>query len=253
MVIDTHAHLNDEHYENNLTEIIENLKNNNVSHAFVVGFNYESSKYALEMAKKHSNIYAIIGVHPEDWQTLTEECEQFLLENGTHEKVVAIGEIGLDYHYTKEEKVQQKQALIKQLEIAHKLKLPVSIHLRDAAGDLMQVFSENKHLLTYGGVLHCFSESYEVYKFFEKFGFSVAFGGTCTFKNAKNVQENVKLIPLDKIVIETDCPYLTPEPFRGKACNEPKFVNLVAEKINVKIVEDITNNNVKKIFPKFKG
>lgn len=259
MFIDTHSHLNDEKFENNFEQIIASLKSNNISNAFVVGYDYKSSLKALEMAEKYENIYAIIGVHPEDWKDLTNECEEFLLRNGSNPKVVAIGEIGLDYHTTKEEKLEQKQALIKQLEIANKLNLPVSIHLRDATGDLMEIFKENKHLLNNGGVLHCFSESYEVYKYFKQFGFSVAFGGSCTFKNAKNVRESVKNIPLKDIILETDCPYLTPEPYRGKMVNESKFVNIIADKIssikevNIKEVEEVTNNNVRRIFPKFKG
>ena len=230
MLIDTHAHLTDEKYEN-VDELINNLKTNNVEKVFTVAYNKESTIKAFELAKKYPNIYAIIGVHPEDAKDFDDEMVNILKEYSKHPKVVAIGEIGLDYHYENLDKALQKDVFIKQLKLAHELQLPVSIHNRDSIGDCLEILKEYKEYLTYGGVIHCFSESVEIYKEIKKLGLKIAFGGILTFKNSVTAPQVCEIADLDDILIETDCPYLTPHPFRGKAINEPKYTTYIAQKI----------------------
>lgn len=230
MLIDTHAHLTDEQYEN-VDELINNLKTNNVEKVFTVAYNKESTIKAFELAKKYPNIYAIIGVHPEDAKDFDDEMVNILKKYSKHPKVVAIGEIGLDYHYKNLDKALQKDVFIKQLKLAHELQLPVSIHNRDSIGDCLEILKEYKEYLTYGGVIHCFSESVEIYKEIKKLGLKIAFGGILTFKNSITAPQVCEVADLDDILIETDCPYLTPHPFRGKAINEPKYTTYIAQKI----------------------
>jgi len=248
MIIDTHAHLTDEKYIGKVEEIINNLKSNNLEKVFTVAYNKESIISSVELANKHENIYAIIGVHPEDAEDLTTETIELIKEYSKSPKVIAIGEIGLDYHYENFDKEKQKEVFIKQLELAHQLQLPVSIHNRDSIGDCLEILKENKHLLTFGGVVHCFSESVEIYKEIKKLGLKIAFGGTLTFKNSVLAPKVCEIADLEDILIETDCPYLTPHPFRGQV-NEPKYTTYVAQKIAEikgisydKVVEQTTKN-----------
>lgn len=248
MLIDTHAHLIDEKYNGRLEDLINELKDNNIDKVFTVAFNKQSIIDSVNLANNHKNIYAIIGVHPEDIGDLTEDTINLIKEYANNPKVIAIGEIGLDYHYINFDKELQKAGFIKQLELAHELKLPVTIHNRDSIGDCLEILKENKHLLTYGGVIHCFSESVEIYKEIKKLGLKISFGGTLTFKNSHVAPEVCKIADLEDILIETDCPYLTPHPFRGQV-NEPKYTTYVAQKIAEikgvsydKVVEIITQN-----------
>ena len=257
-MIDTHAHLTDPCYADRLHEMITNFKDNDLDYVFTVGFDYKSSVECIKLAEKYDNVYAVIGVHPDEIHTLTDECVRFLEENATHPKVVAIGEIGLDYHMIRENHLEQKKAFVKQLEIANKYNLPVVIHNRDSVGDILQVLKENKHLLNNGGVIHCFSESFESFKEFKKLGFIVGLGGVITFKNAKNTINLIEQLEFSDFVIETDCPYLTPEPFRGKMKNEPRLVKHVLEKIadiknvSTSVVKEHTNKNALNLFKKVK-
>ena len=253
-MIDTHAHLTDEKYADRIEQMVDEFRTEDLDMVFTVGTSMQNSKETIDFAEKHENIYAIIGVHPEDIDTYDKE-ELIKLANSSN-KVIGIGEIGLDYHYRIDNKEEQKVVFISQLEVADELGLPVSIHSRDAAGATLDILRQNKHLLKHGGIWHCFNESLEVFKEIKKLGFVVGLGGVITFKNAKNSTIIVENMEMTDFVLETDCPYLTPEPFRGKAINEPKYVKYVAQHIadikgiSVDEVLDATNKNVYNLFKK---
>ena len=230
MLIDTHAHLNDSKYDNNREELISSLFANNVEKVFTVAYNRQSILDSVNLATKYNNIYAIIGIHPSDTEDWNDNTAQLIKELSNNPKVIAIGEIGLDYHYPSIDKDRQKQVFIEQLKLAHLLKLPICIHNRDSIGDCLQILKDNKHLLEFGGVVHCFSESVEIYKEIKKLGLKIAFGGTLTFKNSITAPKVCMEADLEDILIETDCPYLTPHPHRGEV-NEPKYTTFVAQKI----------------------
>ena len=264
-LIDTHAHLTDEKYNGKLDRMIELFKAENIESVFTVAYNKETITRCVELSEKYENVYAIIGVHPDDVDDYSPEVERLIECYAKCEKVLAIGEIGLDYHNIDKtldiEKIKQKQknVFIAQLMLANKLNLPVEIHTRDAIDDTIDILVKNKDLLKNGGVVHCFSEGVEEFRQIKECGLIISVGGVLTFKNGKKLQEVVMQADLNDIILETDCPYLTPEPFRGKAINEPKFVKYVAEKIaqlkNIS-VEDVVvanNCNVRRIFKKYKG
>lgn len=255
MLIDTHAHLTDPRYNEYIDEMIANLKNNNVEKVFTVAYDRQSIIDCVELAEKHDNIYAIIGIHPSEVQDYTSDTINLLKHYATHPKVIAIGEIGLDYHYDGIDREEQKKVFISQLELAHEVGLPISIHNRDSIGDCLEILKSHKHLLAHGGVVHCFSESIEIYKEIKKLGLKIAFGGTLTFKNSVQAPAVCNIADINDILIETDCPYLTPHPYRGKT-NEPKFVSLVAQKIaeikqiSYDTVANTTTTNALKLFKK---
>lgn len=256
MLIDTHAHLTDSKFDNSREEIINSLIENKVEKVFTVAYNKQSIIDSIALAEQYENIYAIIGVHPEDacfWDT---ETEALIRKYAPHPKVVGIGEIGLDYHYEGYDKELQAKVFIRQLELAHELNLPIAIHNRDSIGDCIDILKKNKHLLSNGGVVHCFSESVEIYREIKKLGLKIAFGGTLTFKNSVQAPKVCEIADMEDILIETDCPYLTPHPYRGKYVNEPKFTTLVAQKIGEikgisydKVVE-LTKENALTLFKK---
>lgn len=256
MLIDTHAHLTDEKFDDIREELIHGLQNNHVEKVFTVAYSKETILQAVELAEKYDNIYAIIGIHPEDAPKFDKETEDLLYKYSKHPKVVGIGEIGLDYHYDGYDKEVQAKVFIRQLEIAHDVGLPVSIHNRDSIGDCIDILKNHKHLLESSGVIHCFSESVETYREIKKLGLKIAFGGTLTFTNSVVAPKVCEIADMEDILLETDCPYLTPHPFRGKCINEPKFTSLVAEKIALikgigydKVVEQ-TRENALNLFTK---
>lgn len=255
MLIDTHAHLTDEKYNDYRGQLIQNLTNEKVERVFTVAYDKQSILDSVSLAEKYPNIYAIIGVHPEEVADYTNETIELIKKLSTHPKVIGIGEIGLDYHYENFDKEKQKEVFVSQIKLAHSLKLPISIHNRDSIGDCLEILKENKEYLTYGGVVHCFSESIEVYKEIKKLGLKIAFGGTLTFKNSKVAPEVCKIADLEDILLETDCPYLAPVPHRGEI-NEPKYTSLVANKIaelkgiSYEQVIDATTKNALNLFKK---
>lgn len=257
MLIDSHAHLTDEAYKNNLNELITQLQQNRIEKVFTVAYNKQTIKECVELASKHENIYAIIGIHPSDVADFDSETITLLREYATHPKVIGIGEIGLDYHYDNIDKDEQKRVFIEQLKLAHELKLPVSIHNRDSIGDCLETLQKHKDLLVDGGVIHCFSESVEIYKEIKKLGLKIAFGGTLTFKNSVLAPKVCEVADMEDILIETDCPYLAPHPYRG-TINEPKRTIVVAEKIaeikkiSFDRVMDTTTQNALNLFKKAK-
>lgn len=225
-LIDSHAHLMDEQYNNDLESVIENAKNNGVEKIINIGYSKETSEQAIDLAQKYEFIYAVIGMHPDE---CNEEVDiSFIKELAKNKKVVAIGEIGLDYHYDGHDKELQKKYFIEQIQLANELNLPVVIHSRDADMDMLEILKNNK--INNNFVMHCFSSSVEILKEVLKLEAYISIAGPVTFKNARSLIEVAKLIPEDKLMVETDCPYLCPEPYRGKR-NEPSMVRYTAEKI----------------------
>lgn len=256
---DTHCHLNDEYFYDNASTYINNFENDNLLRVFVVGYDFISSKRAIELANHYDSVYAIIGMHPEDCASYNAEFKQFLVDNASNPKVIGIGEIGLDYHYGTDDKQLQKDVLIDQIKLADKLHLPIVIHVRDAIGDLIKILKDNIKYINNGGIIHCFNESIESYKILKGLGFKFSFGGAITFSNSKNAPRLLKEVDLNDILLETDSPYLTPEPLRGKERNQPKYVKYVAERIaqyknvDVDTIINANENNIKQVFKKIKG
>ena len=228
--LDSHCHLNDEAFNSDLEEVIAKAKDNNVLAMLVIGYDIESSRKALEIARKHDGIYAAVGVHPENFEGLDFSCLEQIKEMAADPKVIAIGEIGLDYHWYKEEehRSRQKEWLIRQIDLANSLGLPASIHARECAGDMYALLKE--HPFEKGAVLHCYSGSKEMLLEFAKLGYYFGFDGPITYKNAIEPKECVKHCPLDRILTETDSPYLTPVPYRGKR-NTPEYIPFVLDAI----------------------
>lgn len=228
MIIDTHAHYDDESFNIDRDDLLTGMKGRGVERIVTVGADIATSKAAIELTKKYPFIYGAIGVHPSEVMELDEEKIAWLLEMSREDKIVAIGEIGLDYHYDEPLPEIQKKWFIRQLALAREAGLPVIIHSRDAAEDTLQIMQEN-HAEELGGVVHCFSYSLEMAKEYVKMGFYIGLGGVCTFKNAKKVKKVAAEIPLEKIVLETDCPYLAPEPNRGKRNDSANLIYVARE------------------------
>ena len=253
MFTDTHAHLTDEAFKNEESQIVANAKNCGVGEIITSGFDLASSIDALNFANKFDCVFASIGVYPENSEEYNDEVEKKLTEMAKKAKVVAIGEIGLKYTDGMPDKEKQKEVFLKQLRLAHSLKKPIVIHCREAFGDMMQILRENRHLLDFGGTFHCFTGNSEIAKEAIKLGFYFSVGGVSTFKNAKKIIEVVESISLDNIILETDCPYLSPHPFRGQR-NEPSRIVTIAEKVaeikgvSLEEVERKTNENVRRLF-----
>ena len=229
MIVDTHCHLNDEIFDVDRDEIIKHFEDENIQSAFVVGTNLETCKSAIDLAEKYENIYAIVGMYPEYAEEYDDDFERYIESILSSPKIVAVGEIGLDFHTEGYNQQLQEEVFAKQIKLAHKFGLPLSIHTREAFDRTLAVLKNNKEYL-HGGVIHCFSGSPEVAREFIKLGFKLGFGGVCTFKNAKKVVDTLKIVDVKDILLETDAPYLAPTPFRGER-NEPKYTNLVLDKI----------------------
>ena len=255
MIIDTHAHTNDEKLIPFKEEILAYL-NENMSAYNEVGCNFESSMAAIKLAEENKKVWAVIGTHPQDALTLTDEQLKEYERLSKHPKVVAIGEIGLDYYYEDPVRDIQKEIFRKQLEMATRTDLPVVLHIRDAYKDAYDILNEYYTRLKGGILMHCYSGSKEMVREFSKFDCYFALGGATTFKNAKK-EDVIKAIPKDRLLLETDCPYMTPVPFRGKP-NKPEYVRFVAEKIadtletNIENVINQTTENAKRLFFKMK-
>lgn len=253
-LFDSHCHLDDEKFNEDRENIISNIFSSNISKLISAGYSLESSKKALELTKIYPQIYTVSGISPNDIKENVENVQEeineieFLAKN---EKVVGIGEIGLDYYWNKENKELQKFAFIKQIEVANRLNLPIVIHTREAVMDTLEILK--KYPVNKKGVFHCCPLNTELVKEALKLGFYISFAGPVTFKNSKNANEVIALVPDDRILIETDSPYLSPEPNRGKR-NDSTNVKYIAEKIaNVKgyILEEvakITYDNACRIF-----
>lgn len=245
MIIDTHTHLDNKKYYENLDEVLKRADENNVKKFIIPAADPDDLKRAIKLSEKNENIFFAVGVHPMDVEKYN---KKYLIDNITHPKCVAVGEIGLDYHYTKETKNQQIEIFKEQIEIALEYKKPIIVHIREASPDSLKILTNYP---TLKGVLHCFNADEQLLKLQENFYYGI--GGVITFKNARKLIEVFPKIPKNKIIIETDSPYLTPHPFRG-TLNEPAYTTLVAQKIaelwkcDIKEVEDITTKNAKELF-----
>lgn len=228
MIWDTHAHLDDPRYKDDLQSVLRNAELAQISRILNVGYDLSSSLRSVSLAKKFSNIYTAVGVHPHDASSATDETWDRLIQLSKEAKVLAWGEIGLDYYRDLSPRPVQKEVFIKQIELANREKLPIIIHNRDAHQDILDIVK--KHRPECGGVFHCYSGSWEMAKVLLNLGFYISFAGPLTYKNARHTVEVAQKVPLDRFLVETDCPYLTPEPNRGKR-NEPAFVREVAGKI----------------------
>jgi len=254
-LFDSHAHYNDEKYNEDREELIEKMYKEGITKIVVAGNNVETTKSALKIAEKYDHIYATAGIHPHDIKNIDKDILE-IEKLAKHPKIVAIGEIGLDYYYTKENKEEQKQAFIKQIELANKLDLPIVIHSRDAYIDTIDVL-KNGLLPNKRGVFHCCQLNMELIKEALNLGFNISFAGPVTFKNSKNVKECLDLIPLDRLMIETDAPYLSPEPFRGTRNNSINM-KITAQKIadlkeiSLEKLAKITYDNTLRMFNKIK-
>ncbi len=252
MLIDTHAHLNALQYVEDLQEVIDRAKAEGVEKIVVVGFDRPTINKAIELADVYEFIYATIGWHPVDAIDMTEGDLQWIEELASHPKVVAIGEMGLDYYWDKSPKEIQKEVFRKQIALAKRVNLPIVIHNREATADIVDILKE-ENASEVGGIMHCFTGSYEIAQQCMAMNFYISFGGPVTFKNAKVPKEVAVKIPMNRLLIETDCPYLTPHPFRGKR-NEPAYVKYIAEQIaelkgvSFEEIAEKTSDNAKRIF-----
>lgn len=251
-LVDSHGHILDKCFENDLNDVVKRAKENGVNKIICSAYNLFSSKRAVELSHQFAEVYSTVGLHPEN--VLDDDFENSFdkfANLAKDEKCVAIGEIGLDYHFTTETKDLQKLIFDRQISFANELNLPVVVHSRDAMGDTIEILQNNTPKRE--SLLHCYGGSIESAKILIKLGFSFSFGGVVTFKNAKNVVEVVRQLPVEKILLETDCPYMTPVPFRGQR-NEPKNVVYVADAIarikgmTIEEVAKITTENAKRVF-----
>ncbi len=230
MIFDTHAHYDDDAFDEDRNSLLKNMKNKGVEFIVNVGASIDSTRRTLELAKEYPFIYAAIGVHPSETEELTKEDMKWIKSKASLEKVVAIGEIGLDYHWSDPAPSIQKTWFERQLELAGEVRLPVIIHSRDAAKDTLDILKEYRKDLT-KGVIHCFSYTKEIAREYLNMDFYFGIGGVLTFKNAKKLIEAVEYIPMNRILLETDCPYLAPEPYRGKR-NQSDYIDFVAQRLS---------------------
>ena len=254
---DSHSHYNDEKFNQDREKLIQDTYNEGITKFICAGYNIQSSLDAIQLSEKYEFIYSICGISPNDipqseqelWKNL-DEISKIATQNKS-KKLVAIGEIGLDYYWNKENKELQKQAFIKQIELANKLELPIVIHSRDASVDTIDIIK--KYQVNKKGIFHCCQLNQEMIRQALELGYYISFAGPITFKNAKNAEDCVQMVPMDKILIETDSPYLSPEPNRGKR-NDSRNVKYVAQKIaeikelTLEEVAKITYENAIKIF-----
>ncbi len=248
-IFDSHAHYDDEQFELDRNELLVSFKENGVSGVICCGTNIKTSEFAVKLSQKYDFVYAAVGFHPLDNDEYRPGDLQRIKELAQNEKCVAIGEIGLDYHYEKESRDNQLTLVEKQIELAKELDLPIIFHDRESHEDTLKLLKKHKPK----GVLHCFSGSVEMAKEIIKLGMYIGLGGAVTFKNAVKPCEVARFVPSDRLLIETDAPYMTPVPFRGKRCDS-LHIPYTAEKIaqlrgvSAQEILDMTNENAKKIF-----
>jgi TatD DNase family protein len=259
MIFETHAHYDDEKFDGDRVELLSHLlKENNIGNIVNVGASFRGCKDSLKLAESYDNVYAAIGIHPEEIDDASDEVLEWIRENASNPKVVAIGEIGLDYYWVKDPECRAKQRIWfdKQMDLAKEVNLPVVIHSREAAEDTFNTI-KSYNTQDVKGIVHCYSYSKELALEYVKMGWYIGVGGVVTFKNGKKLVETVEAIPLENIVLETDCPYMAPEPHRGSR-NSSIYLKYVSEKIaqlkgvSVEEVERITYENALRIYSKCK-
>lgn len=252
MIFDTHAHYDDKQFDQDREELLVSMKDNGIGTIVDVGSNMETSAWIVDAVNRYPMMYGAVGVHPRDTADLTESDMDTLKEYAGKDKILAIGEIGLDYYWDEPEREIQKKWFEAQIELAREVRLPIIIHSRDAAKDTYDIM-KSLHAEDIGGVVHCFSYSKEMARQFLDMGFYIGIGGVVTFKNAKTLKEVAAYTPLDRIVLETDCPYLSPEPNRGKR-NSSLNLNYVAEALSqIKGIDKeeliaVTEENARKLY-----
>ena len=261
MLIDVHCHLTGDEFLSvgGVEEILQRARENGVGRVICSGFDLDSSVIAKELSEKHEDVYFCAGFHPSELKKYCDGDFEKLRLLCQHEKCVAVGEIGLDYHFDDNpSREMQREFFVRQLQLADELGLPIVLHSRDAAQETLEILKEYSELLKKNGLMHCYSYSPEMITDFAKLGFSFSFGGPCTFKNAKKVQDCIQRVPAHLLLSETDCPYLTPVPYRGVFPNEPKNVKYVVETMatlrneNVEELETRILDNARKLFFKLK-
>lgn len=253
MIIDTHAHYDDERFDDDREQLLLSMKDKGVELIVNASASLQGCRDSLELAKKYDFIYTMAGIHPSDVLDLEEpQAYDSVKQMAAYEKCVAVGEIGLDYYWDEPEREIQKKWFAAQLGLARDIKKPVNIHSRDAAADTLDIMKAER-AEGLGGIIHCFSYGSEIAREFLNMGFSIGIGGVVTFKNGRKLKEVVEYAPLDRIVLETDCPYLAPEPFRGHR-NHSGNIKYVAEKIaeikdiSVEEVISVTRENALNIY-----
>lgn len=252
MIFESHAHYDDEAFEKDREELLGQMEAAGVTRIVNVGASLRGVKDTIRLTEEYPFIYGAVGLHPDEVGSLNEETLAWLKSLCSLEKVVAVGEIGLDYYWDKESHHLQKEWFIRQLQMAKETGLPVIIHSREAAQDTFDILKEN-HAGSTGGVIHCFSNSGEMAKEYVKLGYYIGIGGVVTFKNAKTMKEVAAAVPLERILVETDCPYLAPTPFRGKRNSSlylPYIIEEIARQkgITPKEVEEASFENAKRMY-----
>jgi TatD DNase family protein len=252
MIFESHAHYDDKAFDEDREALLEGLKENGIGYVINIGANIETTKNTIGLAKKYPFIYGAVGVHPSDTDELDEEKFAWLKKQCAHPKIVAVGEIGLDYYWDEPDKKIQKLWFKRQLDMARETKLPVIIHSRDAAKDTLDIMKA-ANAGEMGGVIHCFSYTKEIAREYLDMGYYFGIGGVVTFQNAKKLKEAVEYIPIERILLETDSPYLAPVPYRGKR-NSSLNIPFVAKEIaalkgmGYDDVVNITEDNAKRLF-----
>lgn len=252
MIFETHAHYDDEAFNEDRDQLLTSLAEHGIEAVVNIGASIQTTKNTLELMDKYPFVYGAVGVHPNETAELNEDLMNWLEQVSRRPKVVAIGEIGLDYYWDEPEREIQKHWFVRQLDLARKVNLPIVVHSRDAAKDTLDIIRAEK-AADMGGVIHCFSYGVEMAREYLNLGFYLGIGGVVTFNNGKKLKEVVEYMPLDRIVLETDCPYLSPVPFRGKrnsSLNLPYVVKAISELKGVSEEEVIavTNANAKRMY-----
>ena len=256
MLIDSHVHLDDPRYDHDRQEVFSRAQEAGVEAFITIGCDLDTSRAAVALAEKHSHVYATVGVHPHEVKHITDSWYEELKQLALHPKVVAYGEIGLDYHYDHSPRDIQRQCFRDQISLARQLALPLVIHTREAPHDTVTILQEEK-ATSVGGVFHCFSGDAHLAQYAIHQGFYLSFSGIITFRNAAMLREVVQTTPNDRLLIETDAPYLAPVPYRGKR-NESAYVKMVAEKLaeikdgeiswSFEHIAQITTDNARRLF-----
>jgi len=256
MIIDTHAHYDDEAFDADRDALLKSLNGNGIELAVNAGASMETSKKGLALSHEYPFLYCALGVHPNETGELTKDDMEWIVRNAADEKVVSIGEIGLDYHFEEPLRSIQKRWFAEQIAVAKRAGLPIMVHSRDAAQDTYDLLKA-EHAEETGGVIHCFSYGTDMAKKYLAMGFMIGIGGVVTFKNAKRMKEVVQAVPLESILLETDCPYLSPEPNRGRrnsSLNLPYVAEAIAAIKGTSAEEVIckTRENALRVFPKLR-
>lgn len=251
-IFDSHAHYDDHAFDKDRKALLFGLLDNGIEYVMNVSARVDEIKNSIVLAEAFDFIYAAVGVHPSEVYELTDKDYAYIENSLQYKKVKAVGEIGLDYHYEDTKKDLQKEWFVKQIELAKKHNLPIIVHSRDAAADTLDVIKETDAKQT-GGVIHCFSYEMEMAKIYLDMGFYIGIGGVLTFKNSRKLKEIVQMMPMDRILLETDCPYLAPEPFRGQRNDSTLIKYVVTEIANLKGLDEdevrrITNENARRMY-----